>query len=732
MWFLLETVLTVLAVVVDRTAACSDWETQINISMCNWQELRANVIRDIIYLDGGELWFQQGFSDGCVNYNNDGNADGYIYYLNLSTSFNTSSNFMTVLSNSTVAGGAATDIAPNYIDGYMFANDDEFYLYGGMLRLTNSTQSPSGDEVIGYEAYQYGPYRESFTPGWYEETLSTGVTRYITNGAGASAPSENLGFYFSGMRAPDWGPFTFDGMESNTTANTLITVDMSVMRDEKWYNTSLPDYIPGRANAGLVWVPVAESGVLVAIGGVVDPVEMWQDTGLSTNQTELSESVSPTFMETVSVYDVNTKTWYLQNTTGDTPPQLTQFCVVLASAPDGSSHNIYLYGGYNGIDYEADPSDDVYILSLPSFQWIKAYNGTSTHGRSGHQCIKVYPDQMLAVGGVHVGPTNCLEGGIIVNFNLNTLLFQDDYNPTQWSDYQVPDLVIAQIGGNSSGGATTTAPSSWTNTSLAKIFDTSYNKTITTYWPYGTSDTTTTSTSDHKSDGLPHWAAAVIGVVCGLVVVALLVWFWFYRRRRHQRRVAEAEAVKETGTTEQPKWMYGSGPMAPGPGPKSTSTAVETVANESTADDSVATAATPGTVESGGGVLYEMHDSSPAELPGDYGMPFRTPILSPQPSPMLDSPFPGDQPSPVSPQTPAESDSGQSSRPGHRRSPSSLSTVPSLSIDNVVTSRTTYFHEAFDTGNMQRTRHGSEISEASVSSEGRERFGNETIHELNE
>lgn len=37
---------------------------------------------------------------------------------------------MNVLSNTSIAGGAANNIAPNYVDGVMFANDDEFYLYG--------------------------------------------------------------------------------------------------------------------------------------------------------------------------------------------------------------------------------------------------------------------------------------------------------------------------------------------------------------------------------------------------------------------------------------------------------------------------------------------------------------------------------------------------------------------------------------------------------------------------
>jgi Kelch motif protein len=139
---------------------------------------------------------------------------------------------------------------------------------------------------------------------------------------------------------------------------------------------------------------------------------------------------------------------YMQQTSGDIPPQLTLFCSVVAAAADNSSYNIYIYGGYDGIDSSHPTSDDVYVLSIPSFTWVKVYSGTSTHSRSGHKCVKVYPDQMFVLGGIHRGnPSSCLEGGIIQVFNLNTLKFQDSYSPTTWSEYNVPSLVTAQIGG---------------------------------------------------------------------------------------------------------------------------------------------------------------------------------------------------------------------------------------------------------------------------------------------
>lgn len=55
---------------------------------------------------------------------------------------------------------------------------------------------------------------------------------------------------------------------------------------------------------------------------------------------------------------------------------------------------------------------------------------------------------MFVLGGLYSGnPSVCLDGGILQVFNLNTLRFQDSYNPNIYNDYEVPSLVTAQIGG---------------------------------------------------------------------------------------------------------------------------------------------------------------------------------------------------------------------------------------------------------------------------------------------
>jgi hypothetical protein len=152
-------------------------------------------------------------------------------------------------------------------------------------------------------------------------------------------------------------------------------------------------------------------------------------------------------MDTVPIYDIANQAWHMQNTTGDIPPQLTLFCSVVAPAGDRSSFNIYIYGGYNGYNQSDPPSDNVYILSVPQMVWTLAYNGTSDHGRSGHTCIRVYPDQMMVLGGLYENPEICLQGGIVEVFNLNSLAFQDSYSPLVWEEYSVPDVVTAKIGG---------------------------------------------------------------------------------------------------------------------------------------------------------------------------------------------------------------------------------------------------------------------------------------------
>ena len=184
-------------------------------------------------------------------------------------------------------GGAANNIAPNYYDGAMLGNDDEWFLYGGLLRQTDAFSEPADDAGTSYQAYQYGVDKPGFRAGFLNYDLPDDMTRYIAYGGAANAPSENKAFYFSGLRSPTWGPVYQPSINESLTAinvsNTFITLDMTTQQDEKWKNVTLPDFIKGRANPELVWVPVGAQGILVALGGVVYP-NFVNITGKSENE----------------------------------------------------------------------------------------------------------------------------------------------------------------------------------------------------------------------------------------------------------------------------------------------------------------------------------------------------------------------------------------------------------------------------------------------------------------
>lgn len=129
----------------------------------------------------------------------------------------------------------------------------------------------------------------SWKAGFTHPQLPDSMNRFITNGAAVSAPSENLGFLFGGMRGQGWGEITANDASANITADTLITVNMTAIGQEVWRNDTLPDYIPGRASGGLVWLPVSTHGLLVAFGGVMNLADLYPQ-GLSTEQVE--ENVS--------------------------------------------------------------------------------------------------------------------------------------------------------------------------------------------------------------------------------------------------------------------------------------------------------------------------------------------------------------------------------------------------------------------------------------------------------
>ncbi|KAI9656088.1 MAG: hypothetical protein M1829_000443 [Trizodia sp. TS-e1964] len=711
------------------------WDpNQINSTMCLWYDIRAAVLRDTLYVDGGYLWDLPGMADGSYGQIvQDPNLSGLLYSINFTQPFNISQNTSTIFQTTPKAAGAANNQAPNFYSGTMFSNDNELYLYGGVLRDTDSQINPPADAVTGYERYQYGPVRTAWSVGFYNGQLPPNVTRYVTNGAGVNVPSENLGFYFSGMKRNDSGEIRTKGRpQYNATlaAPAMISIDMSTMRAEKWTNLTLPSNVLARAGSELAWVPVSQQGVLLAIGGVINPETAFLP--LTAPQKVQSQAISPGFMQEISVFDVAAQKWYQQNTTGDVPGQLTQACSVVASAADGSSHNVYFYGGYDGLSATNSFSDDVYILSIPSFTWIKAYSGTSVHGRKGHRCAKIYPDQMIIVGGDTVDKT-CLQGGLIQIFNLNTLKFQDQYDPKVWSQYKVPDVVTAKIGGTPDGAATASKPSTWSDSALGPLFAAQYSKTVPTYYPYNSVAPTPTDAtrstalptpiaSTGGSNGVPSWVAPVLGTVVGLIVLsAVVVCLLLYRRRKFLRMNPNSDAG--TSVFNQRRilsWIPKAPTVSTSEDPSSSVSGYTGVPSEH-----LPNIVTTGPQEAASSEVHELPDSShPAELPPNPAMSQISPAAGAglRPGPYHQN-MAGDESTTSSPTTPV----GYAR--GHTRQVSSMSSgLPSPVLPTSPASeaspddlpRTPVSPAENEQANPSGTEHGKKPEDPSIKPKGRE------------
>ncbi|EGO59822.1 hypothetical protein NEUTE1DRAFT_61568 [Neurospora tetrasperma FGSC 2508] len=561
--------------------AQSVWEEgQVSTTLCYWEQPRAAIIRDTIYMDGGRTWWIPGMADGTPGaLISDDNPYGRIFTLNLSTPFETKDNVTAKFKIKTKAppGSVVNNNDPNYIDGALLANDAEWFAYGGLLRKTAAFNTePAKDLVSGYRQYQYGTEKPGFAPGLFKsslETDSTNVTRYIAFGGAASAPSENLAWYFSGVQTESKGPIYTASANRSTSptriVDSLITLDMKEQQNEKWKNSTLPPGISGRANPELVWVPVGAKGILVVLGGVVFPDFISVISGTSENETE-SKAKSPTFMTTIDVYDVANDRWYSQPTTGDNPGQLTRGCAVVAPAEDQSSFNIYYYGGYKGLKATDDFNDDVWVLSVPSFTWTKITSSTS-NGRAGHKCFMPYPDQMFVMGGYtsapEDGPPDCVIELVRV-FNLTSGTWLSGYDPAKHWSYGVPEAIKKKIGGSATGGATARAPSNgWVAADLGKVFDTKYPTKIATWYPYvseapvnNTNPTSPGSGDPHekRSGGVPSWLPPVLGVVLGLMlltIIVVLVLLW--RRRRLLRAGTSVPETEDTNGYRIMSWMRG-------------------------------------------------------------------------------------------------------------------------------------------------------------------------------
>ncbi len=108
-----------------------------------------------------------------------------------------------------------------------------------------------------------------------------------------------------------------------------------------------------------------------------------------------------------------------------------------------------MYGGQNeGGDFQ----DEIWLLSLPSFIWIKVNSGNTA--RIAHTCHLVGNRTMLTVGGINdiresggwlLELCDFATGGIR-DVDLSDLVWDGGFNATTPA-YEVPNPLISDVGG---------------------------------------------------------------------------------------------------------------------------------------------------------------------------------------------------------------------------------------------------------------------------------------------
>jgi Kelch motif len=451
---------------------------------------------------------------------------------------------------------------PAIANGFLWNSPDTLYLYGGEYS-DNPEASPAP-----YSLWSYNIKADKWEEHKNPKTVDNVAVQRSAEGSGVNIPSLGRGMYFGGhvdrFTTPGWDigvwrvylrslvEFTFPGRSNPAANNNKPAGSDGIWRNITDGGIQESAGFTERADGLLVYVPgYADQGILLGLAG-------------GTNQTY-------TQMNVIDVYDIAGGTWYKQATTGTTPEFRVNPCAVAASAADGSSVQVYIFGGQTLLPYgQQKQYDDMWILSIPSFNWVKVdtTNQSVPPGRSGHTCT-IWNGQMVVVGGYVGQNLSCDSPGVYV-FNTSSLKWNTNYvalkgstdqnqQKAQGKDpsalqgsygYSVPDSVQKVIGGNDMGSATITAPA---QTVTAGPFASGKPITYTVTQGDGSVATETASpnggagtSGSSKGGGGPNIAAIVAGVIAGLLaVLAAYLGFcaWVYRRQLtlYKRHVAMSQ-----------------------------------------------------------------------------------------------------------------------------------------------------------------------------------------------
>ncbi|KAI8944594.1 hypothetical protein F4801DRAFT_585271 [Xylaria longipes] len=445
-------------------------------SICGILDQRTAIVDDRLFFCSGNYTFDD---DGLPLH-----TTPYIYWMYLNDTIDVSGPLDMALLGSadlpseSLHGGKNPD--PGGFSGTFFYDHTTLYPYAGLV-------GPEADGINN----QLWAFNSSNNM-WNLVPVEGGKISFGSNSEGvyASDPQTGRSFYTGGWT-----------LAYNSTGNGTVKFRSSTDENPNWdfqtFYTGIQG--PNILKGAMVYVRKGQAGVLIAFGGYQTAYPGTEIPDFPWDQRPFSE---------IFIYDIYTSTWYHQTATGDLPDLRTEFCAAVSSAPDDSSFQITIHGGWDQLNRRA--FNDVYVLSVPSFRWIKVEDtnnpdlrGSDQPGRNRHKCDMWNETSMFVMGGeitLGVGDTYLLAQTCnqayppVKVLDTSTYTWQTEFNPKL--TYSVPGVVSGVIGGDSSGGAQVTEPElGWESEDLVDIF----NRTVVrdTYIPPGRS---VPATSEVPSD----------------------------------------------------------------------------------------------------------------------------------------------------------------------------------------------------------------------------------------
>ena len=253
---------------------------------------------------------------------------------------------------------------------------------------------------------------------------------------GAIAFGDDTGYVLGGCASSDTSPETAD-YSSPVALDGLLTFDMG---SQTLNNISATGY-NGNGTveyAKMEYVaPFGPQGLFVILGGD-QPPNVDGEVG--------EDSFIP--FTTVSVYEPASNKWYQQSTTGNIPEPRKEFCTA-GVASTNETYEIFLYAGWGGnLGSAATPYDEIFILTLPAFTWVKVdYPPKSP--RHALSCNAVGGSQIITIGGLDSASADAFSANVYQDvfntsdpfanglniFDMSTLSFADKYtaNPPPYT-----------------------------------------------------------------------------------------------------------------------------------------------------------------------------------------------------------------------------------------------------------------------------------------------------------